>query len=287
MSAHRRHKKHPPHEEHENHERWLVSGFDMMTLLFAVFVVLFAISSVNISKVEALSQSLQEALSGPVFDGGRAMMQTGATSTETQRAAPEPPVQAISPSQAVQNALQGDASGNAAEAAAKAAKEEQGFMELKRRLDKLVAEAGLGKKVSTTVTPDGLRIRLLTDDLFFASGSASIASGAVPVLDHIGGIIATERKHPISVEGHTDDRVIQSSQFPSNWQLSGARAAAVVQRLTAAGVNGKRVTLSGYADERPIAANTSADGRAQNRRVEIILTRQHGANSPQGGGTTP
>ena len=73
MSAARRHKKHH-HEEHENHERWLVSGYDMMTLLFAVFVVLFAISSTNISKVKLLEQSLQEAFSGPVLTGGRAMM---------------------------------------------------------------------------------------------------------------------------------------------------------------------------------------------------------------------
>ena len=76
MSAARRHKKHH-HEEHENHERWLVSGYDMMTLLFAVFVVLFAISSTNISKVKLLEQSLQEAFSGPVLTGGRAMMKTG------------------------------------------------------------------------------------------------------------------------------------------------------------------------------------------------------------------
>jgi len=75
VSAARRHKKHH-HEEHENHERWLVSGYDMMTLLFAVFVVLYAISSTNISKVKALQQSLQEAFSGPVLTGGRAMMKT-------------------------------------------------------------------------------------------------------------------------------------------------------------------------------------------------------------------
>src|SRR5918998_708372 len=88
MSAARRHKKHH-HEEHENHERWLVSGYDMMTLLFAVFVVLFAISSTNVSKVKLLQQSLQEAFSGPVFTGGRAMMQRGGTS-EADKTSPTP-----------------------------------------------------------------------------------------------------------------------------------------------------------------------------------------------------
>ena len=91
MSAARRHKKYH-HEEHENHERWLVSGYDMMTLLFAVFVVLFAISSTNISKVKLLEQSLQEAFSGPVLTGGRAMMNTGDTSDGTDQSPPEKPL---------------------------------------------------------------------------------------------------------------------------------------------------------------------------------------------------
>ena len=103
MSARRRHKKHHE-EEHENHERWLVSGYDMMTLLFAVFVILFAISSTNISKVKALQQSLQEAFSGPVLTGGQAMMATGDAS-ESNRAAPEPPLPSITPVQAVNAAM--------------------------------------------------------------------------------------------------------------------------------------------------------------------------------------
>src|SRR5919202_3322451 len=92
MAAARRHKKHH-HEEHENHERWLVSGYDMMTLLFAVFVVLYAISSTNVSKVKALQQSLQDAFSGPVFSGGRAMQQTGGTAAggPSPPGAPPPP----------------------------------------------------------------------------------------------------------------------------------------------------------------------------------------------------
>src|SRR5215203_662352 len=103
-AARRRHKKHH-HEEHENHERWLVSGYDMMTLLFAVFVVLFAISSTNVSKVKALQQSLREAFSGPVFSGGRAMMQTGDTSSDAKTSASTPPIPAISPVTAVNSAI--------------------------------------------------------------------------------------------------------------------------------------------------------------------------------------
>ena len=104
MSAARRHKKHH-HEEHENHERWLVSGYDMMTLLFAVFVVLYAISSTNTSKVKALQQSLQEAFSGPVLSGGRAIQQTGDTSAG-QRSASANPIPSQTPAEAVKAAMQ-------------------------------------------------------------------------------------------------------------------------------------------------------------------------------------
>jgi chemotaxis protein MotB len=290
VSARRRHKRHHE-EEHENHERWLVSGYDMMTLLFAVFVVLFAISSTNISKVKELQQSLKEAFSGPVLDGGRAMMAAGDAS-ESNRAAPEPPLPSITPVQAVAAAMRTTDADEAeqaqvADAAADlAAQEEEDFQALKRRIDKLVREAGLAAKVSTTVSRRGLKVRLLTDKLLFDSGSAVIENPtALAVLDKIGVIVATERKHPVEVEGHTDDRPIATSQFPSNWQLSGARAGAVVQRLVGAGVSGNRVSLGGYAARQPVASNATAAGRAHNRRVEIILTRLHGATPSQGGDT--
>lgn len=281
MSAARRHKKHH-HEEHENHERWLVSGYDMMTLLFAVFVVLFAISSTNVSKVKLLEQSLQEAFSGPVLSGGQAMMKTGSTS-EAEKPAPEPPLESLTPTQAIQNAMNPSDEESAEAAAERAQAEERGFQDLKKRIDRLAVEAGLAEQISTTVTPDGLKIRLVTDGVLFDSGSAIVKSVGRPTLDEIGTIIAQEAKHPVQVEGHTDDRPINTAQYPSNWQLSGARAAAVVQRLNGAGVNGKRMSLAGYAAQHPVAGNATPVGRAQNRRVEIILTRLHGATPSHGG----
>jgi chemotaxis protein MotB len=279
MSAARRHKKHH-HEEHENHERWLVSGYDMMTLLFAVFVVLFAISSTNISKVKLLEQSLQEAFSGPVLTGGRAMMNTGATSDGVDKAPPEKPLPSLTPAQALDQAMNPE---DPEEAAKQARAEERSFQDLKKRIDRLAREAGLAEKVSTTVTPDGLKIRLVTDGVLFDSGSAVVKPGGRPTLAQIGRIIDHEGSHPVQVEGHTDDRPIATSQFPSNWQLSGARAAAVVQQLNGAGVWGKRMSLAGYAAEHPIASNATPAGRASNRRVEIILTRLHGATPSHGG----
>jgi chemotaxis protein MotB len=279
VSAARRHKKHH-HEEHENHERWLVSGYDMMTLLFAVFVVLFAISSTNISKVKLLEQSLQEAFSGPVLTGGRAMMNTGDTSDGVDQSPPEKPLPSLTPAQALAQAMNPE---DAEEAAKQAQAEERSFQDLKKRIDKLAKEAGLAEKMSTTVTPDGLKIRLITDGVLFDSGSAVVKSGGRPTLEEIGRIIDQEASHPVQVEGHTDDRPIATSQYPSNWQLSGARAAAVVQTLNGAGVSGKRMSLAGYAAEHPVAGNATPTGRAKNRRVEIILTRLHGATQSQGG----
>jgi chemotaxis protein MotB len=282
VSAARRHKKKHHHEEHENHERWLVSGYDMMTLLFAVFVVLFAISSTNISKVKLLEQSLQEAFSGPVLTGGRAMMKTGSTS-EAEQAAPEPPLESISPAQAVMQAMNPTDEQSLEEAAERAHAEERSFQDLKRRIDRLAAEAGLADKVTTSVSRRGLKIRMVTDGLLFDSGSAIVKPGALQTLERIGRIIAQEGKHPVQVEGHTDDRPISTSQYQSNWQLSGARAAAVVQQLGGAGVSGRRMALAGYSAEHPIASNATPAGRAANRRVEIILTRLHGATPSHGG----
>jgi chemotaxis protein MotB len=172
---------------------------------------------------------------------------------------------------------------DAEEAAKQARAEEQSFQNLKKRIDRLAKEAGLAEKMSTTVTPDGLKIRLITDGVLFDSGSAVVKSGGRPTLAEIGHIIDHEGTHPVQVEGHTDDRPIATSQYPSNWQLSGARAAAVVQQLNGAGVSGKRMSLAGYAAQHPVAGNATPGGRAKNRRVEIILTRLHGAIQSQGG----
>jgi chemotaxis protein MotB len=172
---------------------------------------------------------------------------------------------------------------SAEEAAKRASEEERSFQNLKKRIDRLAQEAGLADKMSTTVTPDGLRIRLVTDGVLFDSGSAIVKAGGQPTLDELGRIVAQEAKHPVRVEGHTDDRPIRTSQYPSNWQLSGARAAAVVQRLNGAGVAARRMSLAGYAAQHPVAGNATPTGRAANRRVEIILTRLHGATPSHGG----
>jgi chemotaxis protein MotB len=269
----RRHKAHEEEEEHENEERWLVSYADMMTLLMCLFMVMFSISSVNISKFKDLQRSLQTAFSGHAVAGGKAIMQTGETS-KTERAAATPPLPALTPKEAL---AQGKAStgSSAADQADAAAQEQEQFLALKRRVDAAAKELHLSKVVQTQIRERGLVVRLLTDGVFFDSGSAVLKPQADPILRRVATVIAGEGRHPVVVEGYTDAQPIHSGQYPSNWELSGARASTVVRTFAAGGVAPSRMTVSGYAQQHPIASNATASGRSQNRRVEIVMTRLH------------
>jgi chemotaxis protein MotB len=270
MSAHKRHKKGGHHEEeHENEERWLVSFADMMTLLFALFMVLFSISSVNTSKYEELQKSLHDAFSGAILSGGKSVMTTGSDASETKQSSPEPPLPALRPVTSL-NTTQPK---NADEAQKAAQKEENDFRALKRRIDNLSKEAGLQGKVKVTVRRRGLVIQMLTDKVFFDSGDAHLKPGAVRLVDKIGGVVRDEHTHPVVVEGHTDSQPISGTQYPSNWELSSARASAVVRDFIGKGVLARRVSVAGYANQEPIASNSTPEGRAENRRVEVVLTR--------------
>jgi chemotaxis protein MotB len=271
MAGHRRHKKGGHHEEeHENEERWLVSFADMMTLLFCLFMVLFAISSVNTSKFEALQRSLQDAFSGAILSGGKSTMNSG-SANDTKAAAPQPPLPALRPLTSLNatNAKTDDEKAKAAQ------QEEHDFRALKRRIDALSRNAGLKGKVNVTIRRRGLVIQLLTDKIFFDSGHATLKPAARQLVDRIAGVVRDERKHPVVVEGHTDSQPISGSQYPSNWELSGARAGAVVRDFQAEGVLARRMSVAGYANQEPIATNSTPDGRSKNRRVEIVLTRIH------------
>jgi chemotaxis protein MotB len=269
MAGHRKHKGGHHEEEHENEERWLVSFADMMTLLFALFMVLFSISSVNTSKFEALQKSMKDAFSGAVLDGGKSMMESGNDANDTEQATIEPPIPALRPIESINDTTVK----NDAEQAKRAKEEEQDFRALKRRIDKLSADAGLKGKVNVTVRRRGLVIQLLTDKVFFDSGDATLKPYAKKLVHKIAGVVRDERRHPIVVEGHTDSQPISGHQYPSNWELSGARAGAVVRDFQSAGVLPRRMSVAGFANQEPIATNSTPDGRAKNRRVEVVLSR--------------
>jgi chemotaxis protein MotB len=281
MAAHRGRRKAHHHDEgeHENEERWLLTYADMITLLLALFMVLYAMSSVNTTKLDVLAKSLQEAFSGKVLPGGPAAMDSG-SSDATEKPAPQPPMPAMMPlEQAAAKESSNMASAQAQ--AEKAAKEQEDFRKLKRRIDAIVEREGLKGRVETEIRRRGLVVRLLTDQVFFDSGRAELKPRSHHVLDSLGGVLASEREHPIVVEGYTDSQPVQrGGQYPTNWELSGARAASVVRSFVGAGVLMNRLSLAGYAQQHPVSSNATPDGRARNRRVEVILTRQHSGSQP-------
>ncbi len=276
MAGHKRQKRAHHEEEHENEERWLVSFADMMTLLFCLFMVLFAISSVNTSKFEALQKSLKDAFSGAVLDGGHSMLNSGSDEKKTKQSAVEPPLPSLRPLTAINNTSREH---NVAEEQKQAKQEEQDFRALKRRVDKLAKEAGVSGKVNVTVRRRGLVIQLLTDKVFFSSGEAVLHPEAHRLVAKIGQIVRDEHTHPVVVEGYTDSQPISNSRYQSNWNLSGDRAAAVVNDFAEIGVLANRMTVQGFGSQIPIDTNSTAEGRARNRRVEIVLSRIHSSST--------
>jgi chemotaxis protein MotB len=258
---------------HESEERWLLTYADMITLLLALFVVLFSISSVNISKFKTLQEALRDAFSGRVLSGGHAILETA---NDTQLTTPRPSPPQIVP----QTPSIGKPPTPAARAALAARREQDEFAQLKRQLDAFAAAHGFADHVQTTIARRGLVVRLLTDNVLFASGQAALEPRGVPLLTEVGNLLGVDRLHPVLVEGNTDDVPISTAQYASNWELSTARATQVVRFLIARGLVSRRFGAAGYADLHPVASNGTAAGRARNRRVEIVLQRLHPAGAP-------
>jgi chemotaxis protein MotB len=267
----------------ESAERWLLTYADMITLLMALFMVLFSISSVNISKYQVLQHSLKAAFSGNILPGGKALAQQGATANASHVPS-SADLQALTPVTALSaptslettstsgtNSSQSAAAAAAQQAAAQ--REASEFTQIKHRLDAYAAKHGFGSKVQVTIERRGLVIKVLTDDLLFASGQASLNGRADGLLGAIAELVNVDQTHPIDVEGNTDNVPIQSAQFPSNWELSTARASTVVRFLIGHGVSPSRLTATGNADQRPVDSDATAAGRARNRRVEIVMRR--------------
>jgi chemotaxis protein MotB len=283
-------RRHKAAEEGSN-ERWLLTYADMITLLMALFMVLFSISSVNVSKYQTLQKSLKAAFSGNILPGGKAIAQQGSTNNAAQTPS-SIELQAIEPvategSSSLENSTAHGSSGASAAAAKQLAIQRQAaeFARIKQQLDAYAASHGFAKSVQTTIEARGLVIRVLTDDLLFASGQATLEGRASGLLSEIAQLLNIDQTHPISVEGNTDDVPIHSAQFPSNWQLSTARASIVVQFLIAHGVSPHRLTALGNAEQQPADSNATATGRARNRRVEIVMRRINGGegeSEPEG-----
>ena len=247
-------KKHK-HPEHVNLERWLISYADFITLLFATFVVLYALSQVDIKDFQALEQSLQKAFAAPsLMQGADNMMQGSSNSLfdSSQADSLVPPLMMEYMSQRY---------------------EEQSMQEIEKEVNES-AQEGEFEGVEALRTDRGLLIRF-KDDYLFKSGSASINPDAKNKLDKVGVLILKKFVlHNMKVEGHTDNQPIKSSFFPSNWELSSARASSIIRYfISRFGFSSNLFSAVGYADTRPVAANDLATNRAKNRRVEILILK--------------
>jgi chemotaxis protein MotB len=260
-------------EEHRSHEAWAIPYGDLVTLLLAFFVVMYAISSVNEGKYRVLSDSLVSAFRGtprtlePVQVGQRrsganadkksAVMEQSMLQGEPRSLLTPVPIETGLPQRA-------DSSNSPAANAAQDSLDEVAD-KVARAMNDLV-QADL---VVVRHNRFWIEVEIRTD-ILFPSGSAHLAKGAEPVIAQLAQVL-----HPfpnaIRVEGHTDDRPISTLAFPSNWELSAARAASVVHLFAKSGVDPSRLAVIGLGEFRPAKANDTREGRNANRRVIIVI----------------
>ena len=232
-------KKKAPEAAHaENHERWIVSYADMLTLLFALFVVLYATSDANPQKLQAVHNSIDAAFSIGVLNGSNgssAVLNNGG---------------GITPSLAEIKS--------------------NNMVALSNTLSGFAKENNLEGKIQIRSDANSITISL-ADNLLFDSGSADLKPGAQDVLLQVADALRG-LPNEMRIEGHTDNVPVNSPDFPTNWELSGARASHVLRFLREHGKLTKNdLFFAGYADTHPIADNSTPEGRALNRRADIVI----------------
>lgn len=237
-----RRKKHE--EAHENHERWLLSYADFITLLMIFFIIMYAMSNLDKQKYKQVAAGLNKAMGG----GGASIIgKDGGTAIDKNSA----PVDT--------NIVNSD--------------EEAKLEQVKQLVDKYLQDSGLSDSVATKVEERGL-VLSFKDSLFFDSGKADVKNDQAKLLVGIGKILNQPiiNSSYIRVEGHTDNIPINTYAYKSNWDLSVIRAANVAQlMITQSGIKPERISATGYGEYRPKAGNNSENGRAANRRVDILI----------------
>lgn len=232
--------------EHDNHDRWMISYADFVTLLFAFFVVMYAISSVNEEKYKTFSSSLNTA-----FALRPDVAPVGVVATQQD---------------AVLKALVDKRTARLGEQQRKI---QEQMKSLADGLSEVMAPMIKQRTVSINQTRRGVVIDI-SASVLFRTGDANLQPGMLDVLRQVAAVLVKEELS-IEVEGHSDDIPIATAQFPSNWELSSARASSVVRALIDNGVPGKRLSVVGLASNQPLVPNDSAENRARNRRVLITI----------------
>jgi chemotaxis protein MotB len=237
-------------EEHENHERWLVSYADFITLLFAFFVVMYAISSLNEGKYKVLSNSLIDAFKQPKSSAELIRLENQNVPGAAQKliVIPGPTVKPN------QDKLE------------KQTEKMQGIAgDLRQSLGSLIDQG----KVKVTQSKRGIAVEI-SDSILFDTGRADLQTDSIDALSGIAERVKN-LDNLIQIEGHTDNQPIRGGLFPSNWELSAARAASVVRLFESAGVAPQRMVALGYGQFRPVESNDTVDSRARNRRVTLNI----------------
>jgi chemotaxis protein MotB len=254
---------------HANHERWLVSYADFITLLFAFFVVLYASSQVDQRKVGKLSMAIQIAFQ----ELGVFPASTTQIPVDLDEPMPFSTVQAI---QNVKHNAELRRFASPPEESLSASSEDNDIATLQTELREALRNEIALREVAMHRESEGLVISL-RDFGFFDSGSATIKPESLSALDRIASLL-TIRTYKLRIEGHTDNIPIHTAQMASNWELSTARASAIVRVLIVDHhFPPDRLSAAGYAQYHPIASNLTAQGRAQNRRVDIVVLTERGA----------
>ena len=252
MAKKKRGKKH----EEEASEAWLLPYSDLMTLLLALFIALFAISQTDQTKLQALAQAFTAAfnIGGPSFFEG---------------AGPNMSMQ--------REVMSSEDAGNDAYI-----KENQSLENIKEQLDQYIEQNQLQEELSTQMEEEGLMIRI-KEKALFPSGSAELVEESQRIGPIVAGLLAAVPER-VLISGHTDTDPINTAQCPSNWELSYVRAMTFMKFLLSinANLNPARFSAIGYGEYRPIAPNDTAENKQKNRRVEILIARTLSFNPNEG-----
>jgi chemotaxis protein MotB len=249
------------HEDHVNHEAWAIPYGDLVTLLFALFTVMYAMSSVNEGKFRVLSDAMIAAFNG----APKSMHPVNLGEPEPGKGG-EKPLVGITPTALIKIKSQ-EAEGPPSKP--QAADIPGSLLRMEREVQDAMRALIDAKLITVKRESMWLEIEINTD-ILFPSGSGAFSSSAEPVLDKLAEVLKPF-PNPIRVEGHTDDRPIHTAAFPSNWELSAARAASVVHQFTKQGIDPLRLEIVGFGEFHPRQENSSAEGRNANRRVAVLV----------------
>lgn len=264
------------HEEHENHERWLVSYADFITLLFAFFVVMYALSSVNEGKYRVLSDSLVSAFNTPQKDIVPITISESINSRPDIMMNLPSPINPNNPTRPIilqKNTEPSEPSTSPTEQSNLNKIADQLSLALRKMIEQDL--------IKVNKNSDGIDVEI-NSSILFNSGSALLQPQAIPVLTEIARIVKIF-PNAIRVEGYTDDIPIETVVYPSNWELSAGRAASVVHLFSDERVDPFRMSATGYGQYRPIAANITPAGRNANRRVVVRILAQAAEEIPERG----